>query len=105
MDTNRALSDCGTAHSYVACRSRCQRAPAQIKVRFQRDRVVFTLVERAVHEAVMAAQTEEAAHGMLHRDGDADRPCACLARPPRRTSSPKVGAASIWSTGALRTSG
>jgi DNA mismatch repair protein MutL len=52
--------------------------PRKIEVRFQRERVVFTLVERAVRSAVLAAQTEAAAHGMLHGDGDSERPLRVL---------------------------
>ena len=44
--------------------------PRKIEVRFQRERAMFTLVQRAVYEAVLAAQNDEAAHGMLHDEHD-----------------------------------
>jgi DNA mismatch repair protein MutL len=48
--------------------------PRKIEVRFQRERAVFALVQRAVYEAVLAAQNDEAAHGMLHDERDGERP-------------------------------
>jgi DNA mismatch repair protein MutL len=47
--------------------------PRKTEVRFLRERAVFTLVQRAVHEAVLMAQSDEAAHGMLHDDEHAGR--------------------------------
>jgi DNA mismatch repair protein MutL len=47
--------------------------PRKTEVRFLRERAIFTLVQRAVHEAVLAAQSDEAAHGMLHDDEHAGR--------------------------------
>jgi DNA mismatch repair protein MutL len=47
--------------------------PRKTEIRFLRERAIFTLVQRAVHEAVLAAQSDEAAHSMLHADEHSGR--------------------------------
>lgn len=52
--------------------------PRKTEVRFLRERAIFSLVQRAVHEAVLAAQGDEAAHGMLHEQEHAEKPLRVL---------------------------
>ncbi|MFN0069992.1 MAG: DNA mismatch repair endonuclease MutL [Chloroflexota bacterium] len=52
--------------------------PRKIEVRFQRERALFALVQRAVHDAVLAAQYAEAAHGMHAEQEHGERPLRVL---------------------------